>query len=347
MTDLHHFFFANDLILWYQTIKRDLPWRTTRDPYAIWLSEIILQQTRVAQGLPYYERFLSAFPTVCDLADASEEEVLRLWQGLGYYSRARNLHKTAQVIAQTLNGKFPTSYQELHQLPGVGPYTAAAIASFAFREAVPVVDGNVFRVLARIFGEYTDIQSSRARAVFTQLANAVLPVDRPDEFNQAIMEFGALHCTPKSPQCATCPAQNVCYAYQHQAQNELPVKAKKAAVRHRYFQYWIWQCGDKFALQARTDKDIWQHLWEFPKVETQELVHDPQLPEGFSQPDQLSLYHEQTHLLSHQKLHLLFWVAQSKTVPSNAVSWLSADEIENLPKPIVLAQVWERKNREE
>ncbi len=345
VSDLHHFFFANELITWYQQVKRDLPWRKTKDPYAIWLSEVILQQTRVAQGLPYYQNFLEAFPTVQDLAEASQEEVLRLWQGLGYYSRARNLHKTAQAIAQDYHGQFPTSYRELIQLPGIGPYTAAAIASFAFREAVPVVDGNVFRVLARIFGEFTDIQSSKARTIFTDLAQQVIPLDRPDEFNQAIMEFGALYCTPQTPACLTCLAKDICYAHEHLAQGVLPVKKKKSPVKNRYLQYWVWEWEDRYAMQPRTQKDIWQGLWEFPCQEQTETRTEPQLPSGFTPPQHVQLLHEQIHLLSHQKLHLQFWEARSTDCPSPDAQWFTASEIEALPKPIALAQVWDRKKK--
>lgn len=343
VSDLHHFFFANELITWYQQVKRDLPWRKTKDPYAIWLSEVILQQTRVAQGLPYYQNFLEAFPTVQHLAEARQEEVLRLWQGLGYYSRARNLHKTAQAIAQQYNGQFPTTYPELLQLPGIGPYTAAAIASFAFKEAVPVVDGNVFRVLARIFGEFTDIQSTKARTIFTSIAQQVIPQDHPDEFNQAIMEFGALFCTPQAPNCPSCLAKEFCYAYQHQAQGQLPVKKKKSEVKPRYFHYWLWEWNGQFTWQARTQKDIWQALWEMPGVEMEKPMAEPQLPGGFDQPDHLSYLHHQVHLLSHQKLHLMFWEARSEKCPNPQAQWFSPEEIDALPKPIVLAQIWERK----
>ena len=206
--------FSNSLIQWYLQNKRDLPWRNSTNPYHIWLSEIMLQQTRVAQGLPFFLRFTEAFPTVFDLANADEEQVLKLWQGLGYYSRARNLHKTAQFIALELNGIFPATYNDLLKLKGVGEYTAAAIASFVYNENVPVVDGNVFRVLSRYFDVETDIASTGAKKEFTQLASELLPKGKANVFNQAIMEFGALQCVPKNPDCSNCVLNDSCIALQ-------------------------------------------------------------------------------------------------------------------------------------
>nr|WP_321539525.1 A/G-specific adenine glycosylase [Flavobacterium piscinae] len=219
--------FSNRLIQWYLENKRDLPWRNTTNPYPIWLSEIILQQTRVAQGLPYYERFIETFPTVFDLANASEEQVLKLWQGLGYYSRGRNLHKTAQIIAFELNGTFPTTYTELLKLKGIGSYTAATIASFSQKEVVPVVDGNVFRILARYFDVETDISSATAKKEFTALANELIDSKQPDVFNQALMEFGALQCVPKNPNCSICVFKDSCAALQKKKVDLLPIKLKK------------------------------------------------------------------------------------------------------------------------
>ena len=220
--------FYNYLIKWYLENKRDLPWRKTTNPYHIWLSEIMLQQTRVAQGMPYFLSFVEAFPTVFDLAKAEEEQVLKLWQGLGYYSRARNLHKTAQYIATELNGVFPDNYKDLLQLKGVGDYTAAAIASFSYNEAVPVVDGNVFRVLSRYFDLDTDIAQAFAKKEFAALAFELMPKDTPATFNQAIMEFGALQCVPKNPDCAVCVFNESCAALQKKKVELLPVKSKKS-----------------------------------------------------------------------------------------------------------------------
>lgn len=261
--------FSNLLIQWYLQNKRDLPWRNTVNPYHIWLSEIMLQQTRVAQGLPYFLSFTSSFPTVLDLANADEEQVLKLWQGLGYYSRARNLHNTAKLVAFERGGVFPDNYKELLQLKGVGEYTAAAIASFSYNEVVPVVDGNVFRVLSRYFDIETDIASSGAKKEFTELASELIPHDNPALFNQAIMEFGALQCVPKNPDCGTCVLNSGCLALQKNKVNELPVKLKKTKVRNRYFNYLVFSDDNQnHIVRKRTEKGIWHNLYEFPLIET-------------------------------------------------------------------------------
>jgi len=227
--------FYKTLTHWYLQNKRNLPWRNSNSPYHIWLSEIILQQTRVSQGTPYYLAFVKTFPTVFDLANATEQEVLKLWQGLGYYSRARNLHKTAQFIANELNGVFPQNYLGLLNLKGVGDYTAAAIASFAYNERVPVVDGNVFRVLARYIGVEEDIANHRTRKTFQALALDLMQAAEPNLFNQAIMEFGALQCVPKNPNCTICPFNGSCYALQKNKVAILPIKSKKAKPIVKHF----------------------------------------------------------------------------------------------------------------
>ena len=219
--------FSNHIRDWYNSNKRDLPWRNTTDPYSIWLSEIILQQTRVTQGLSYYLKFIDRYPTVHNLADADENDVLKTWQGLGYYSRARNLHFSAKYISKTLNGTFPSSSDELKKLKGVGEYTAAAIASFCYKEPVAVLDGNVFRVLSRYFGISTPIDSTNGKKEFKELAAECLNNQFPDEHNQAIMEFGALQCTPKSPSCSGCPLSVNCVAYNDDLVSQLPLKSKK------------------------------------------------------------------------------------------------------------------------
>lgn len=247
--------FSNLLIDWYLQNKRDLPWRKTTNPYNIWLSEIMLQQTRVAQGLPYYEAFISAFPTVFDLAKASEEEVLKLWQGLGYYSRARNLHSTAQYIASELNGEFPKDYKNLLKLKGVGDYTAAAIASIAYGEEVPVVDGNVYRVLSRYFGIEDDISLPKAKIEFQKLSKNLLPEGKASLYNQALMEFGALQCVPKSPDCTQCVFNSSCFALQKNRVGELPLKSKRTKVKNRYFYYLIIRDGEgNFVLNKEKTK---------------------------------------------------------------------------------------------
>ncbi len=254
-----------------------MPWKGERDPYKIWLSEIILQQTRVEQGLPYYERFIATYPTVTELANAPSDAVMRLWQGLGYYSRARNLHTTAQYIRDNHDGTFPTAYTDIRALKGVGDYTAAAIASFAYDLPYSVVDGNVYRVLARIFGIFTPIDSTNGKKEFAALAQKLLAIKTPAAYNQAIIDFGATHCTPNNPQCTTCPFADDCQALlvsQTTSQDLirlLPVKAKKNALKHRYFHYFHFGKNNEIWLQKRMGKDIWQDLWQLPLIET---THD-------------------------------------------------------------------------
>lgn len=330
--------------------KRDLPWRNTTDPYMIWLSEIILQQTRVAQGLPYFLKFVEAFPTVFDLAAASETKVLRLWQGLGYYSRARNLHTCAKTVVEKYKGKFPDSYRELLKLKGVGKYTAAAIASFAFNEPVPVVDGNVYRVLSRVFGITDDIGSSQGQKTFAQLAETLMDRDNPHDYNQAIMEFGATHCIPTSPDCHNCIFTDDCHANKHNLQRDLPVKLKKVKVKTRYFQYLVIQDKGKILLRQRRRNDIWQGLYDFYLIEnTQPLDIDqlgqPQKPEWLI-PKNLTLRnmsHEYRHILTHQRiLARFFHVAPASGFSPDLLGeadnfqFYSMDEIKDLPKPILI-----------
>lgn len=341
--------FSRILIRWYHRHHRDLPWRHTSDPYKIWLSEIILQQTRVAQGLPYYLRFAEQYPTVFDLARADEQEVLRLWQGLGYYSRARHMHRTARQVVDQYGGTFPPTYAELLKLKGVGHYTAAAIASFAFGEAVPAVDGNVFRVLARIFGIKTDILSSSAKKEFTEVARHLIPADDPATFNQAMIEFGAIQCQPVAPDCLLCPFNALCYAFQHGAQKQLPVKSKKAKVRDRYLNYLILEKDGQLAMRQRTAKDVWQGLFDFFLVESPDPVESVDELAGY-EPDIATWLVNTTlelprktyvHLLSHQKLHVRFWrirldEATSRIELPDLFSFYELDKIEGLPKPILI-----------
>ena len=257
--------FTTSLLGWFDHHGRDLPWRGIQDPYRIWLSEIILQQTRVAQGIDYWRRFVERFPDVQSLAEASEDEVLKLWQGLGYYSRARNLHTAARQIVAL--GRFPNTFDEIKQLKGVGDYTAAAIASFAFHLPVAAVDGNAYRVLARVFGIDTPINTTQGKRLFTELAQSLLPVDRPHDFNQAMMDFGATLCTPSSPQCVDCPLADRCEAYINNKVAILPVKEKKLEVKTRHFIYIYLRCRGQIALHRRPAGDIWQGLYEPPMVE--------------------------------------------------------------------------------
>lgn len=266
------FFISHILIRWYEQNKRDLPWRETKDPYFIWLSEIILQQTRVAQGYDYYMRFTEAFPTVDLLANAHEDEVLKLWQGLGYYSRARNLHSAAKMIMSEYEGVFPTVYKNILSLKGVGEYTAAAIGSFAFELPHAVVDGNVFRVLSRLFALETPIDTTQGKKLFTDLANELLDVNNPGAHNQAIMEFGALQCVPASPNCQICPLSDICLAYSQNKVSSYPVKQGKTKVKERYFNYLDIRIGSSMFLNKRTGNDIWKNLYELPLIETNEKL---------------------------------------------------------------------------
>ncbi|QJW91404.1 A/G-specific adenine glycosylase [Spirosoma taeanense] len=346
--------FAPTLERWYERHKRDLPWRHTRDPYSIWLSEIILQQTRVAQGKPYYERFLAAYPTITDMARADERELLRLWQGLGYYSRARNLHQTARYITDELVGKFPDTFQNLLKMKGIGVYTAAAIASFAFGERVPVVDGNVYRVLARVFGVSEDITTTAAKKTFSWLAMRLIQrADDPATYNQAIMEFGAIQCTPVAPDCLLCPLQQECVAFQTGRQHLLPVKAKKAPVRERYFHYLIFQHGSKLAMRERTDRDIWQNLHEFylvetdePKKQLRELPLPDSIQEFVQRHGQATPPTEAVQLLSHQRIRAVFFRIE---LPDDAngrlpmgLAWYTMAEVEQLPKPLLVTNYLEK-----
>ncbi len=310
--------FSNHILRWYRDNPRDLPWRDTKDPYIIWLSEIILQQTRVAQGMPYFYKFSEAYPTVKDLALAPEEEVLRLWQGLGYYSRARNLHFCAKQIWFELDGVFPDKYAELIKLKGVGSYTASAISSFAYGEAQAVVDGNVFRVLARVFGIETDIASSKAKKEFEALANQLIPKDNPGEFNQAMMDFGSRQCTPKKPNCLFCPVQESCFAFQNNMVNELPVKIKKTKVRERDIHYAVVKCGSEWVWKQRQEGDIWAGLYDFPSLEDESLLRA--LPESGNRVE-IPPQKEYKHLLSHQKLMVKFSEFQ---IPESAYPELEA-----------------------
>lgn len=261
-------FFTEALLHWNQTENtRTMPWKGVRDPYCIWLSEIILQQTRVEQGLPYYQRLIAQFPTVFDLAAASEAEVMKLWQGLGYYSRARNMHHTAKKVAQEMNGKFPASYAALQALRGVGSYTAAAIASFAFHEPVAVVDGNVIRILSRFFGIATPFDTTEGKKEFALLAQQLASTKHIAAYNQAIMDFGAVICTPHQPACANCALAEKCWALRHKHTTLLPVRVKKMVKKKREMLFVIATNDNHIFLEQRTDSDIWKHLFQPPLIE--------------------------------------------------------------------------------
>lgn len=335
--------FSEKILQWYGENKRDLPWRKTRNPYNIWLSEIILQQTRIAQGTPYYLKFIANFPTVEDLARAPEEKVMKLWQGLGYYSRARNLHATAKLVVDEYGGSFPDTYRGLMKLKGVGDYTASAISSICFDEAQPVVDGNVYRVLARYFGIDTPINSTEGVKRFKQLAREVMHPNNIRDYNQGIMEFGAIQCAPKRPYCLHCPLNGDCKALQSGRVDSLPVKLGKTKVRNRYFNYLVLLDSEgKTVLQQRKGKGIWQNLWEFPLLESNKKLKNNELRkksrELFPWTNGIEPYrfNEKTivHKLSHQHLHCHFWIVKTPVILKEGLDWT---EIEQFPVPVLIA----------
>jgi len=305
--------FAVSLISWYKKNYRKLPWRNTNEPYTIWVSEIILQQTRVNQGLPYFKNFIERFPTLESLAKSSEEEVLNQWQGLGYYSRARNMHYTAKYIFNHLNGTFPNKYKELIKLKGIGDYTASAIASFSFNEPKAVIDGNVYRVLSRVFGILNDINSKEGQNGIKNLADNLLPKKEHATYNQAIMEFGALICAPKVPKCETCVIANICYAKEKGEQLSLPLKIKKVKIKTRYFNFLVFQLNDYIVIEKRTDKDIWQHLYQFPMIETSEEIENPLNLKKLK--GNIINLKKVKHLLTHQVIMASFWHMSVQTLP--------------------------------
>ncbi len=335
---------SKKLIVWYLQYQRNLPWRSTKLPYRIWLSEIILQQTRVKQGLPYYLSFISEFPTVNHLANASEEKVLKLWQGLGYYSRARNLHATAKYVSEELNGIFPTKYMELLKLKGVGDYTASAIASICYDEPTAVVDGNVYRVLSRLFGIETPINNTDGIKEFKKLAQLLLPSEEIGTYNQAIMDFGSQQCKPIKPDCISCIFNESCIALQKKKVSELPVKLKKTKVKKIYFNYLVLLSENyKTTLQQRTGKGIWKNLYEFPLIETEAncTFNELQKQDNFQKLSEKYLfksvinYNDQPiiHKLSHRHIYTRFWIVEVSKLPKNAIP---INDLEKYPVPILI-----------
>jgi A/G-specific adenine glycosylase len=336
--------FSELLLDWFQENKRTLPWRNTKDPYKIWLSEVMLQQTRVSQGLPYYERFVRQYPTVKKLADAPEKEIFRLWQGLGYYSRARNLHRCAKIIADR-GGKFPDTVEELKKLPGIGDYTAAAIASFAFNQPWAVVDGNVFRVLSRVFAVELDIASPAGKKHFFKLANTLIDKQNPGEFNQALMEFGAMHCTPRNPKCEECVFSKRCKAFQAKNVSFYPVKAKAKARKVRHFNYFVFRKGNTLWMQQRTASDVWQGLHEFYLVETNRPLSDKKVhtvfPAKVLNGAKIPSGKKIRQILSHQEIEGKFFeIAFADVSPmilqGTKGKFYSLKAIEKLAKPVLI-----------
>lgn len=328
MTDFHLL-----ITEWYRLNKRELPWRFTNDPYKIWLSEIILQQTRVDQGLNYYLKFTKNYPSIYDLAAADEQQVLRDWQGLGYYSRARNLHFTAKSIVSDLNGQFPSTYTEIIKLKGIGEYTAAAISSFAFNESRAVVDGNVYRLLSRFYNIDIPIDSLVGKKYFSELANEIINSSHPAIHNQAIMELGAMVCKPAQPLCELCPLNDGCASLKENTISLRPVKDKKTKVRNRYFSFLVFENKDERIIEKRIGKDIWSNLYQFPLIES-EVPSDIEYIQRIT--GQLPHYqsNEIIHILSHQRLHTLFYHFDNIPAVLNE-NWIKIkkSEIDNYPLP--------------
>jgi len=353
--------FGEKLTTWYVRNKRHLPWRNTHDPYKIWLSEIILQQTRVNQGVTYYNRFAEAYPNIFVLAGAPADEVYNLWQGLGYYNRADNLMKTAKIIAGQHGGQFPEDFEMLKTLPGIGDYTAAAIASLAFGKRHPVVDGNVYRVLSRIFGLETPINTMKGKKEFTELAFRLMAEHAPAEFNQALMEFGALHCVPRQPGCETCIFRNSCFARSVHRQTDFPVKKQKAPVGQRYYYFFVMQVVRKgeifFYLNKRTARDIWRNLYDFPAIETTTALKYPldSITEAqkadlfrkfsFSIGTPSAVYRQQ---LTHLKISAWFIPILLKEPlgdePKKSLSLVQQKQLVNFPVPRLIARYLQDQN---
>jgi A/G-specific adenine glycosylase len=330
--------FSERILAWYSTHKRALPWRETKNPYVIWLSEIILQQTRVEQGMPYFLRFVENYPNVTKFANADEADILRLWQGLGYYSRARNMHKASKQVIDLHKGVFPVDYHDLLKLPGVGEYTAAAISSFANNQPYAVLDGNVFRVLARYFGIHEPINSTAGKKIFANLAEEMLDLNHPAEYNQAIMDFGSMQCKPKNPNCEECILRLDCVAYQDNLVDQLPQKIKAKKSRDRFFHYFIVQKEDSVLMSQRTEGDVWANLFEFPMIETTtdlnvaELVQMKEYQEAFGNIQPIQIKGQIKHILSHQNIFAKFYTLNIDNMELGKKSHWNYCLLENLDK---------------
>jgi len=322
---------------WYQSFGRDLPWTQTKDPYRIWVSEIILQQTRVVQGLPYYERIIAKYPTVHDLAATEDVLFFKEWEGLGYYSRARNMLNTARWIAYENKGQFPNEYDQLLRLKGVGPYTAAAIASFAFNLPHAAVDGNVIRVLSRLMGIYEAVDTPAVRQFIQDSATKLIDPETPGRFNQAMMDFGSMVCTPKNPACESCPLSTLCIANKESAQLEIPLKSSKTPRKKRYFLYFYKKTEDKILVRERVHSDVWRHLWEFPGQETDEK-HFYEIIDQEQKDNKTELIFEGKQILTHQEIHVRICRTQNKEKNDDFRHYLAVTEevFKALPMPKIL-----------
>lgn len=322
--------FAHTLTAWYEENKRSLPWRGERDPYKIWVSEIILQQTRVQQGWDYYLRFIDTFPDIQSLADATEEEVLRVWQGLGYYSRARNMHCAAQQIITGHNGRFPSTYDEIRALKGIGDYTAAAISSIAFALPHPAVDGNVLRIVSRIFGVCEDISQNKTRKKITAICEKLIDKENPGAFNQALMDFGATQCTPQNPQCSSCPFQTECYAFGQNMTNTLPIKSNNIVKKERYLHFVCYIHNSSIILERRSRKDIWRNMYQFPMTETSDAKPLPQMTPTLCIRE----------VLTHQIIHASFYIKPVQKFPALKADQIIANitDMEKYPMPKIMVE---------
>ena len=346
-------YFSDKIVEWYLHNRRPLPWRETTNPYHIWLSEVILQQTRVSQGLPYYQQFIQVYPCITDLAHASEQEVLRLWQGLGYYTRARNLHKCAKVIAASHDGLFPTTARELEALPGIGHYTAAAIASFAFGEVAAVLDGNVYRILSRIFGIDTPVNSPEGKRVFSSLAAELISKENPALHNQGVMEFGATFCTPVNPKCGECPFKVSCVALNRGLINDLPVKIPPKKSRKRYFFYLVIRKQDSLLMRKRQTKDIWHGLFDFLLIEKskpvkpENLIREAEHQTLIEKASRVEVSKNYKHVLTHQTIHCRFINIEadpSFMIANEDMAFYTKPEIARLPKPALITRFLQEQN---
>lgn len=355
--------FSEIIEKWYIDNQRKLPWRETKDPYKIWISEIILQQTQVKQGYDYYLRFVDRFPNIRTLAEASEQEVLKYWQGLGYYSRARNLHAAAKTIENEMGGIFPGTYKEIRSLKGIGDYTAAAISSFAYNLPEAVLDGNVYRVLARYFAIDTPIDTTEGKKYFMELSKKMLDKQNPALYNQAIMDFGAIQCTPQNPTCLFCPLQDSCASYNESTTTKYPVKAKKTKVQDVYFTYLYLIYKGKFLLHKRSGKGIWKNMYELPLIESNSAEEQQQVLTSNAFKQWMTFFHNPLirlvakdikHVLSHRVIHAQCYLIEigdflnekasnlSEVARKNDCVCVSLNELENYPLPRLITLILEK-----
>ncbi|MDP2174647.1 MAG: A/G-specific adenine glycosylase [Bacteroidota bacterium] len=330
-----------DILKWYEKNFRTLPWRETKDPYKIWLSEVILQQTQVIQGLSYYDKFIQKFPNIFSLAEASEEDILKNWQGLGYYSRARNLHKTAKIVSETHMGKFPETLEDIIKLPGIGLYTSAAILSMAFEKKHPVLDGNVFRFISRLYAIEIAIDEPKNRKYFIDILTEMMEGQKPSVFNNAMMEMGAMICKPQNPDCNNCPVERFCEAKKQDIISKLPIKNQKIKIKKRFFNYFLIEEADFFYIQLRTDNDIWRHLYQLPLIESEkaldieEIIKTTNEQWNYKVLQNINLIMSTHHILTHQRIHVQFWRLKVKEIDfKKSENYIKTNHLEFKKYPI-------------